>query len=143
MFEEEELFEKVQQEEPKVEGEEDENKSDSESEVPNNAEHKNNVLINSEFEDFQREIKKIMKKQDYKYAFGLLEAFNDRKQSKLSISDKIRMNRWMLYCLQKLIKNNLLEKTTEEPKFIFHYINFAVKFIFEQFRFLNIFITKI
>jgi hypothetical protein len=99
MFEEEELFEKDQQEEPKPEGEEDENKSESESEVPNNAEHKNNVLINSEFEDFQREIKKIMKKKDYKYAFGLLEAFNDRKQSKLGISDKIRMNRWMLYCL--------------------------------------------
>lgn len=61
----------------------------------------------------------------------------------MSVTDRVLVNRRLLSCANRILKEAILENEQENEEKITSFLDRSIRAIFESYRYLNIYITKV
>ncbi|KAM3146972.1 hypothetical protein pb186bvf_000688 [Paramecium bursaria] len=110
----------------------------------NKEEGKMKLLLSGAYDYIHRETGKMIQKKLFKRAFQLLEKFYHQRKD-LELAEMIQLNRRIIYCINKIIKQILLKPDIEqEPhEVLINIFNRGTQSILELYKYLNLFIQKV
>lgn len=87
-------------------------KNDSKSSISSNnvasrEELKMKILLTGNYDYIHRESGKLIKKKQFKKAYGLLEKFHKTRKD-LELAEMIQINRRIINCVNKILKSHLI-----------------------------------
>lgn len=73
----------------------------------------------------------------------MLGIYYEKRKLEMSVTDRILLNRRLLCCAIRILKETILDNEMESEEKISGFLDRAIRVVFESYRYLNIYIMHI
>ncbi|EAR92352.3 hypothetical protein TTHERM_00083510 (macronuclear) [Tetrahymena thermophila SB210] len=104
---------------------------------------KTNVISNWPYLKLHKQTNQWLVERQNRKTWEVLNNYYEKRKQDMSITDRILFNRRVLNCANRLLKELILESEQENEEKLNNYLDRGIRAVFELYRFLNIYITRI
>ncbi|KAL4504043.1 hypothetical protein ABPG72_022673 [Tetrahymena utriculariae] len=104
---------------------------------------KSNVISNWPYLKLHKQTNQWLVERQNRKTWEVLNNYYEKRKQDMSVTDRILFNRRVLTCVNRLLKELILESEQENEEKLNNYLDRGIRAVFELYRFLNIYITRI